>query len=139
MNTMNMPRFTAEASAYRTRNNYRSAAGGRFLSDGCTTVAPQGCGWPEGIACGTYIGAGTAACTLACFGGPAACAACWLGFGTTLLYPLCKDCIPEWMKDLIHAFESGGGGGGGGGNRECCEFNDDGTCAIFKPPHGQCP
>src|SRR5689334_20223668 len=99
MSTMNMPGFTAESTLYQTKSYYRSAADASFLGD--RTIIPQGCGWVEGIACGAYITAGVTACTLACYGGPAACAACWLGFGSTLLYPLCKDCIPQWMRDLI--------------------------------------
>jgi hypothetical protein len=38
---MNMPSFTADASLYQARNHYRSAAAGRFLDSGGTTVTPQ--------------------------------------------------------------------------------------------------
>jgi hypothetical protein len=142
---MNMPAFTAEASLYQTNNHYRFAVGGSFLSDGNTTVTPQACGWFKGIICGAAIAGGSVLCIDACLAGPAPCALCWTGALSIVGYGFCRDCIPAWMRALIDIFEGGGGGGGGGsgggggGNVECCEFNDDGTCAIRKPPHGQCP
>jgi hypothetical protein len=109
---MPLPGFTAEAGVYKTNNHYRLVAGGSFLSDGNTAVVPQGCGWGEGILCGTLIVTGAAACTAFCFSGPGPCAACWLAY-LGGLYQFCKDCIPAWMQDLIN--ELGGGSAGGGG------------------------
>jgi hypothetical protein len=111
---MPLPGFTAEAGVYKTNNHYRLVAGGSFLSDGNTTVVPQGCGWGEGILCGALIVTGAAACTAFCFSGPAPCAACWLAY-LGGLYQFCKDCIPAWMQDLINELGSGGGTGGSGG------------------------
>lgn len=75
MNTINMPGFAAEALLYRTSNHYFTAGGG-FVSDGNTTVTPQGCRWLNGILCGTAIVAGTALCLDACLAGPLACGLC---------------------------------------------------------------
>jgi hypothetical protein len=101
---MNMPSFTADASLYQARNHYRSTAAGRFLDDGRATVTPQACGLAKGIICGTFIGAGAAACAAFCFSGPVPCAGCW-AFYLGGLYQFCHDCIPEWMRDLIDAVE----------------------------------
>lgn len=145
---MKIPGFTAEASLHQTNNHYRLAADGSFLSNGNTTITLQGCGFIEAVPCGVVIAGGITVCTASCLAGAAAgplggipCALCWTGF-LGGLYGFCRDCIPAWMRAVIDAASDGGGGGGGGGggrNRECCEFRDDGTCAIFKPPNGQCP
>jgi hypothetical protein len=45
---MNMPRFTADASLYRSSRHYWFAAGGSCLTNGNTTVTLQECGWFEG-------------------------------------------------------------------------------------------
>jgi hypothetical protein len=124
---MNMPSFTADASLYQARNHYRSTAAGRFLDDGRATVTPQACGLAKGIICGTFIGAGAAACAAFCFSGPVPCAGCW-AFYLGGLYQFCHDCIPEWMRDLIDAVEGNGGGGGGGGVPQCCPHGKTCRC-----------
>jgi len=136
---MNMPGYAAEASLYRTNSHYAAARGGGFLSNGTTSVLPQGCGWLEGGICGTFIAASTAACIALCLdGGPIACAGCW----TTALGPLfglCKDCIPAWMRALIDEFESGGGGGGGGsGPPLCCPIGRSCRCGGKCVPGQGC-
>jgi hypothetical protein len=144
MNAVTVPGFTAEASLYQTNNHYRAVVGS-FLSDGNTTVTPQDCGWVKGGLCGVVIVGGTAACTAVCLapGGQTACYWCWAGFlGASFAF--CKDCIPGWMRDLIHAFESGGGtttgggttgGGGGGGGGQCgCPRNNKCCGACVKEP-----
>jgi hypothetical protein len=138
---MNMPRFTAEASLYHTNNHYWSA-GGSFLSDGNTTVTPQGCGIFEKLRCGFFVGLGVAGCTALCLdGGPPACAACWAAIFPADLYINCRDCIPSWMRALIDIFEGGGGDGAGGGGQindctttgcgpgqVCCDCVSPGRC-----------
>jgi len=119
MASMMLPGFTAEASAYRTKHQYRMAAGS-FAGDGTGSVVPQGCGWIKGGLCAAVIGGGVVVCTASCLASPELggfpCYACWTGFlGATSGF--CKDCIPGWMRLIIGSFESGGGGGGstGGG------------------------
>jgi hypothetical protein len=113
---MNIPGFTAEISLYRTNNRYRFFGEG-FQSDGDAAVTPQDCGIVKGGVCGTFIAAGLAVCTTACVvGAPTGipCWVCWTGF-LGGLYGFCRDCIPEWIRDILDAVEGGGGGGGGGG------------------------
>src|SRR5207245_10084624 len=104
---MNVPGFTAEGSLYKTNNHYWFAAGGSFLSDGNTTVAPQACRWYfEGPICATAIASGIALCTGACLAGPAPCALCWPTALAIVGYGFCRDCIPGWMRALIDTVES---------------------------------
>ncbi len=145
---MSMPGFAAEASVYKTNNHYRLTTGGSFRSDGNTNVVPQGCGWVKGSLCGVVIVGGAAACTVACLapGGQAGCYFCWVGFlGASFAF--CKDCIPDWMRAIIDAFEGGGGGDGGGGGggggvpKKCCEWDETrpGHCILWVPKGGECP
>jgi hypothetical protein len=154
---MNIPRFTAEASLYRTSNQYNSSAGGSFLSTGNTTITPQGCGWIKGGICGFFIAGGAVVCTASCLASPALgglpCYLCWAGWlGGS--YGYCKDCIPGWMRALIDLFESGGGGGGVGGggggqpnpppigcgfNEKCCAHDEEGNCIECWPKTAPCP
>jgi hypothetical protein len=145
---MNLPGFTAESSAYRTHNHYRSTAGGSFLGDEGAGVIPQGCGWLEGILCGALIATGTVVCTASCLASVEAggfpCWACWSAFlvGSAAA---CWDCIPAWMQSIINEFESGGGdggsGGGGGGNpppAPCCPINTTCRCGGRCVPGKGC-
>jgi hypothetical protein len=109
---MNMPGFTAETSLYQTNNHYRFAAAGNFLSNGNTTVTPQGCGLFELAACGFQIGICIPIVAVSCNSDPGSCLLAWaLCMGSSML--LCKDCI----DNIIHGGggEGGGGGPGGGG------------------------
>jgi hypothetical protein len=116
MNTMNMPRFTAETSLYKTHNHYRSA-GGSLPSNGNTTVIPQACRWwAEGPVCAGVIAGGSVVCTASCLAAAEAgplggypCYLCWAGaLGAT--YGFCRDCIPGWIRAIIDAFDSSSGG-----------------------------
>jgi hypothetical protein len=114
---MNMPGFTAETSLYQTNNHYRFAAGGSFLSNGNTTVTPQGCGVIEGIACGFVIAICLPVVAVVCGvdPDPIACAGAWAAcLGVS--YGTCKDCIPD------------SSGGGGGGPPTCCRFGSTCEC-----------
>jgi hypothetical protein len=117
---MNMPGMAGEASVYKTNSQYRST-GGKFLIDANTNVVPQACGLATGIKCGAIFAVLGVGCTLLCIdawaAGPpgyAACAGCWAAqLGSS--YGQCKDCLPDWIRSIIHLFESGGDGGHGGG------------------------
>ena len=110
-NMMNMPGFTAETSLYRTNNHYRFVAG-TFLSDESTTVAPQGCGLPDLLACLGLIGGCIPIVYEACESDPGSCATAWaLCLGAS--YAMCKDCITSIVEG--GGGEGGGGGPGGGG------------------------
>jgi hypothetical protein len=132
---MNMPGFSAETSVYRTTNRYRSAVSASFATDGEMPVTPQDCGIIKGIVCGTAIGIGTTVCTASCLAaanaGPLGgypCWLCWTGFLGAIGLGGCLDCIPQWMLDIIHAFENAGGGGGGGGVSLCCPVGSTCKC-----------
>ena len=140
MNTLNMPGFTAETSLYKTDNHYVQTAYGGVLTDGSTTVVPQGdCPWWKFAGCIVAVGACTTGCVVANVGFPVCLGLCLGAAGAVG----CVACAGLSSKDEVAARQAAlgasGGGGGGGGGRECCEFNDNGTCAIFKPPNGQCP
>jgi hypothetical protein len=149
---MNMPRFTAEASLYQTNNHYRFTAGGGYLSNGSTTVTPQGCGWFEGGVCGTFITAGILSCTASCVAGPATggipCYLCWTGV-LGGLFGFCRNCIPAWMRALVDLGEGGGGGGDGAtcsratcpprGSLPCCSGYTCSPEGVCIPPGGHIP
>src|SRR4051794_32606477 len=101
---MNIPGFTAEASAYKTHNAYRLAAGGNSPNPAKATVTPQDCGVVKTIGCSALIAGGVSVCTASCLAGAQAgalggipCAGCWAGFGITV-GSACYDCIPGWMR-----------------------------------------
>ena len=119
---MTIPGFNAEASLYKTSNRYRLAANGSVPTGGNTVVIPQDCGVVKGITCVAGITLGVGLCTGICLepppANPLACYICWAAAFPGSLLAFCKDCIPEWMRDLINLFESCGGGGGG--DPSCC-------------------
>lgn len=140
MNTMNMPGFTAEASLYHTNNHYRFAAGGSFLSDGNTTVTPQGCGIIEFAECALYVGTVSLVCGAFCaaaaaLGPPgwAACFSCVVGAGGLGTLVSCHDCLPGPIRDVIDLARSQDGGDGGPPPPPpCCPANRPiccGSCA----------
>lgn len=144
---MGMPNFTAEESLYVTRNHYRVAGGSGFWSDGRVDVIPQDCGWLRGGLCIGVVSAGVAVCGASCLAGAAAgglggipCKLCLAGFGL-VAGAFCYDCVPGWIRDVIHAVEiilgggdgGGGGGGGGGGHGPCnCPIGTNccGSCVV---------
>jgi class 3 adenylate cyclase len=55
------------------------------------------------------------------------------------LFAFCRDCLPEWLRDLINAIEGGnGGGGGGGGGAMCCPVGKTCKCGgvCVRHPDG---
>jgi hypothetical protein len=70
-----VPRFTADASLYKTDRHYLCASRRSFSSVNADLV-PQGCGWGKGIVCGALIGTGAVACSALSFYGPAPCFTC---------------------------------------------------------------
>jgi hypothetical protein len=127
---MSMPGFSAESSLYQSNNQYRTT-GPKCASDVSSDIVPQGCGWVVGIICGGVIAGGAIFCTGVCIaGGPESgglpCWLCWTGY-LGGLYGFCRDCLPEWVKELIGSFE-GGGGSGGGGEPMCCPYGRSCRC-----------
>ena len=136
---MRMPSFTAESSLYKTDNHYAQSAYGGVLIDGSTTVVPQGdCPWWKFFGCIGAVGACTTGCVVANVGFPVCLGLC-LGAAGAVGCVACAGLSSEDEVAATQAALSVSGGGGGGGTFECCEFNDDGTCRIRKPPNGQCP
>jgi hypothetical protein len=82
---MTMPGFTAEASLYKTNGCYQLIASGGFLSDGSTTVVPQGCGFFRWLACGAAVGACVPLCGINI--------PCYVGCLGISIYGFCRDCI----------------------------------------------
>src|SRR5262245_47268418 len=109
---MNIPRYTAEASLYQSNNHYRSD-GGSFLDQGITTVTPQGCGIAQTVTCIPIVVGGIPVCTASCLASPALgglpCLLCWTAY-LGGLYGFCRDCLPEWIRDVLDLAEGGGGG-----------------------------
>jgi hypothetical protein len=72
---MNMPRFTGEASLYKTTQSYRGSRNRTSGDAGSTVVTPQ-------LSCSETCYRDYAICLLGCAaGGPVACAACFAKFG----------------------------------------------------------
>ena len=120
---MNMPGFTAETSLYQTNNHYRGTAGGSVLSNGNTTITPQGCGVLEGIVCAGVVVGVVGLCGFLCAFPPTSddCFNCIIvalpaGFG------FCFDCVLDSI--------GGGGGGGGGGPHHAQRQGIVGTSEI---------
>jgi hypothetical protein len=139
---MTMPGFTAEVSLYESARRYRgySAPNGAGRTDYRALVAPQACGGFKQLACSGLI-AGCLGCTAFFPNAPAiaGCFAACLG----VFYGYCRECL-----DLLDVPETGGGGGGGGGGSpaggtcfpdKCCEWDDNGECALCIPRTAACP
>lgn len=146
MSAMTVPGFTADASAYRTINHYRSTAGGSFGGDGSAAVLPQKCPWYsfKGIACEASIYSATGACAGACEVIGPACASCWL-LALGGVYALCKECVPEWVKAVIQQFQQDGGGDSAPPvlqpcpSGQCCAWDSNGNCTICRGLGQPCP
>lgn len=134
---MNMPGFTAETSLYQTSIHYRFAASGSFLSNGNITVAPQGCGWTEGLSClGLVIGSAVVCGGFCALGPWPGCIACVAALGAGDLCT-CYDCLPKFIRDALDLGGlCGGGGGGGGGPPPCCPADRPHCCGICQPRPG---
>jgi hypothetical protein len=124
---MNMPRFTAEVSLYKTSQMYRGPRSQPAGDAGSNVVTQQ-------LDCGTQCAITWQLCNIGCAvaGGPFlpfCLAACGVRFA------LCLDDCP-----------SGGGGGGGGGGgccprgRRCCGSCESGKCDdVCVGPGQSCP
>jgi hypothetical protein len=91
---MNMPRFTGEASLYKTTQSYRGFRNRPAGDAGSTVVTPQ-------LTCREKCGATLAACVLGCGAANVFCSAVCLA-----TFTVCVDNCPT--------------GGGVGGSRPCC-------------------
>ena len=115
MNTLNMPGFTAETSLYKTDNHYVQTAYGGVLTDGSTTVVPQGdCPWWKFAGCIVAVGGCTAGCVIS---GPTfpVCLGLCLGAAGAIGCIACAGLNAQDEMTATQAALGGGGGDGGGG------------------------
>lgn len=116
---MRMPSFAAEASLYKTDNNYTQYAYRGALMDGSTAVVPQGdCPWWKFFGCIAAVGGCTTGCVVS---GPAfpVCLGLCLGAAGAVGCVACAGLSPQDEVAATAAALSArpGGGGGGGGPR----------------------
>jgi hypothetical protein len=151
---MALPGYAAEASLYKTSNHYHVTATSGILSDGNTTVTPQGCGIGQAIGCFAFVAGVTIVCGGACASGIVpACVACVLGVGALGTYVACHDCLPDAITSVADQGLSGGGDGGTPVPRCCpqgrtcrcggrCVTNPNGTISCVNgeclTPNQQC-
>lgn len=146
---MNIPRFSAEASLYKTDNRYAQSAYGGVLIDGSTTVVPQGdCGAWKFFGCIFAVGVCTTGCVVA---GPAfpICLGLCLGAAGSIGCIACAGLSSQDEVAATQAALSRPGGGGGGGSptprpigcevgEKCCERAPNGDCLLCLPRTASC-
>src|SRR5437016_10432768 len=123
---MNMPRFTAEVSVYKSTRLYRGYSGRTRLGTASNVVAAA------------------SECEIACGVADAAALAICAALGFPLGIP-CSIVAQAAAVACLASCQGGGGGGGGGGGccppgKRCCGSCASGKCDDFcVGPHQSCP
>lgn len=154
---MSIPRFTAEASLYRSDSHYLVNAYGAAPVDGSTSVIPQAdCPWWKFFGCTVAIAGCTAGCIASSVGFPVCLGLC-LGAGGSVGCVACAGLSSADETTATQAALSVSGGGSSGGlsvptsppsrpvghsgcgfNEKCCERDTEGNCTICIPKFAQC-